>query len=197
MLYPGLAKILAFVLTAKAGRRVSIITNGTLIPADELIPLMQEPRFFMRISDYGKLSSQKDRLLTLLENNRIRYEIDNYSEWYQSRLISGTPCNEAEATQKYCSCTNARYAVLQDGRLYRCSRVPWMVALGIAEADTDNSIDCMEEEGLHSRICRGLRHFAECDHLKICHGCYGLPHIHPDRMVKPALQATDVLPLSI
>jgi len=195
LLYPDLFKVLAFALTAKSARRVSIITNGTLVPREELIPLMQDSRFFMRISDYGALSSQKDKLLTFLENNKIRYEIDNYTEWYENQLTDSTACNEADASYKYHACTDARYAVLQGGRLYRCSKVSWMVALGIAEPDEDNSIELLEEKGLHNRIRLGLQHFAECEHLDICHRCYGLPHIHPDRMVKPALQAEGLLKL--
>lgn len=57
-------------------------------------------------------------------------------------------------------------------------------------------IDCLEPEGLQERVEWGFRHFAECDHFDLCHRCSGLPQIHHDATVPPAVQATGPLYLT-
>lgn len=195
LLHPDLPKIIAFALTIKKAARVSIVTNGTLLPKTELIPVMQDPRFFVRISDYGKLSVKKDTLIEMLKENGIRYELDNYSEWYEDRHPVTAPCSEEEATDKYRQCRNILYFSLREGKLFKCCKAAHLTALGVGKASSENCIDCLEPEGLQERVKWGLRHFAECDHFDLCHRCGGLPHIHPDQMVPPARQAYGTLRL--
>lgn len=57
-------------------------------------------------------------------------------------------------------------------------------------------IDCIKLEGLHERLRSGLKYLEQCDHIDICHRCYGIPQIHPDTMVPPAIQATEPISLS-
>ena len=46
LLYPDLEKVLEFSLSISKNEQVSIVTNGTLIPKENLIPLMQHPPDF-------------------------------------------------------------------------------------------------------------------------------------------------------
>jgi len=193
LLYPELLKIIEFALTIEQVQRISIVTNGTLLPKPELLPAMQDPRFFVRISDYGKLSVKKDALIAMLKENGIRYELDNYSVWYENRHPVTAPCSEEEATARYRECRNILYLPLRESKLFKCCKAPQLTALGVGKASSDNCIDCLEPEGLQERVEWGLRHFAECDHFDLCHLCSGLPHIHPDKMVPPAQQASGTL----
>lgn len=195
LLYPDLREILDFSLVKSKNEQISIVTNGTLLPKDELIPLMQHPRFFVRISDYGALSTKKNDLMELLEKNSIRYELDNYSEWYENRQHLIEPCSEEEASKKYAHCTNIRYRILLDGRFFPCCKAAQMCQMGIFSATSENSVDCLTAEGLHERLRTGLRHLEQCGHIDICHRCYGIPQIHPDTMVPPAIQAVGPLDL--
>jgi len=195
LLYPDLARVIEFALNIKQVQRISIVTNGTLLPDSKLLPMMRNPRFFVRISDYGTLSIRKDALIALLKENGIRYELDNYSEWYENRHPVTAFCNEEEAAAKYRECRNILYFSLREGRLFRCCKASGLTALGIGEANSDNSINCMDPENLQDRLEQGLQHFDECDHLDVCHRCSGLPHTHPDKMVPPAQQASGLLHL--
>jgi len=107
---------------------VSIVTNGTLLPKPELLPLMQNERFFIRLSDYGSLSKRQPELIDLLEKNNIKYEVDNYSEWYENRNHVAAYCDEEEATTKYGQCTNIKYSMLAEGRLYPCCKAAHLCA---------------------------------------------------------------------
>lgn len=195
LLYPDLDKVLEFSLSVSKTERISIVTNGTLVPKDSLIPLMQHPRFFARISDYGALSTKKHALMELFDAHEIRYELDNYSEWYKNRDHVVEFCSEEEATRKYRQCTNIKYRTLLDGRFFPCCKSAQLCQLGAFPATPENSIDCLTREGLQERLHQGLRYLEQCDHIDICHYCYGTPHIHPDKMVPPAVQAAEPLQL--
>lgn len=195
-LYPDLSKVLEFSLANSKKEQVCIITNGTLLPKSDLIPLMQNPRFYVIISDYGHLSTKKDELITLLERNSIRYELDNYAVWYENRNHLTAPCDEAEAARKYKLCTNMKYRPLMNGRFFPCCKAAHLCQLGAFSATDENSIDCLNPVGLHERLRLGLLHFEQCSHIDICHHCTGLAQTHPNKMVPPAIQATERLSLS-
>lgn len=195
LLYPDLGKVLDFSLSVTKNEQVSIVTNGTLIPKDELIPLMRHPRFFARISDYGALSIKKQELMEFFERNSIKYELDNYTEWYENRQHLVEPCNEEEATRKYKQCMNIKYRTLSNGTFFPCCKSAHLCQLGAFHTTPENSIDCLSTDGLHERLRTGLRHFEQCGHIDVCHRCYGTPHIHPDTMVPPAVQAPGLLHL--
>ncbi len=196
LLYPNLERVLEFALSISGNEQVSIVTNGTLLPKANLIPLMRHPRFFARISDYGTLSTKKRELTELFESHGIRYELDNYSEWYKDRDHLIEPCGEEEAAQKYRHCTNIKYRILVEGRFFPCCKAAQMCQIGIFSATPENSIDCLTAEGLHERLRSGLEHLEQCGYIDICRRCYGIPQIHPDTMVPPAIQASGPLCLS-
>lgn len=195
LLYPDLEKVLEFSLSISKNEQVSIVTNGTLIPKENLIPLMQHPRFFARISDYGTLSIRKRELIEFFEKNNIKYELDNYVEWYENRQHLIDPCSEEEAARKYKACTEIKYRVLSNGFFFPCCKAAHLCQLGIFHATPENSIDCLTPDGLHERLRVGLQRFEEGSHIDICHRCYGTPQIHPDKMVSPAVQTAGLLHL--
>lgn len=193
-LYPALAKVLDFTLSITRTERVYVITNGTLHPGAETLSLMRHPRFFVRISDYGTLSANKDTLISLLENNSIQYELDNYTEWYENREHLTEPCDEDEAERKYAFCTNTRNKTLLDGRIFPCCKAAFLWKLGALSATEENSIDCLDSNGLHDRIRKGLQRWQE-GHIDMCHRCGGEMHIVTGRKVAPAIQVKGTLSL--
>lgn len=191
LLYPHLKRLLDMVLSASegAGAGVSIITNGTHLPDGDMIPLMQNPRFFLRISDYGALSVKKEPLIELLEKNQIRYEVDNYTQWYANRTVLSDPCGEEEASKKYRLCTDAKCLILAERRLFSCCQALQLCKLNVFQENSENSVECFTAEDAQERLRTEIQRLVQCEHLDICHRCHGFPHTHPEHMVPPAIQA--------
>lgn len=125
-LYNDLNQLLTYLfkekeyISQKCGR-ISIFTNGMLLPANETVRLLKENDFFVFISDYMAVKAiEKNRmteLTSLLNKNGVRYSINSYGNGWRD-IQSLVSCEKAE--EKSRECTNRYCSPIENGRYYRC-----------------------------------------------------------------------------
>lgn len=101
-------------------KRVVIYTNGTIVPKAEHIPLLQNEKVLVIISDYGALSRNLSGLMGMLEENKIAHYVLKIEEWLDCSAIA--PHNRgAEGNREiFRVCCAKNMASLSDGKLFRC-----------------------------------------------------------------------------
>lgn len=110
LLHPNLDLILKYLISDNRCGKISIISNGTIIPNPELIKCLKDKKCLFRISDYGKYSKNKDKIVELFEHEQIAYEITNYQYWDEIPRIERLDETEQELNLKFATCTaNALY----------------------------------------------------------------------------------------
>ncbi len=103
-LYPLLYEIVEYVSSLEKIGCVNIITNGTLVPRDNVLELMAQQNVTVRISDYGKVSNKKEQLIFKLEQYGVLYSIMENMTWYDYARYREEPLSLDSVAEQYRAC---------------------------------------------------------------------------------------------
>ena len=200
LLHPDIAKITKFFADDDRCGRVVIISNGTIMPNEELIEALKSPRCALRISDYGNLSKQKAEIIELCRKEHIRLEVTNYQSWDKLPQIQCTKESPEQLDKKFDSCiTNTLY--IKQGKVFQCAYVAGLSGMSqqVLPDFEKNYIDIHEASG---NVVPKIQEFAQQihrrTHLDACKYCPGSHYIRYDEDKQPvAEQAKGKLPLEL
>lgn len=105
LLYPELDRVIDYLIKDRRCGKISIISNGTLIPKDKVLAQLKNDKCVFRISDYGILSKNKDSIISVLEKENIKYEITNYQYWDEIPRIEYKDESDEQLNLKFATCT--------------------------------------------------------------------------------------------
>jgi len=153
---PDIAKILKYALKYKDKCGLfRVITNGTLIPSNELLEVMSsDDKYSFLVDHYGDLSVNIDTVIKLLEENNIRYQLNIYhgdEQWYdgwvdQGKLENkGYTENELKKVFRNCHAANWMCLTVLKGKLYQCVRAAQAVDSEYCKAEYGDFVDLLNE----------------------------------------------------
>lgn len=172
-LHKDFQKILAKLISFKEVKHIWIITNGTIVPSEEILKSLITPKVIVWISDYGKNSYKMGELKEILRIKGITHH-STTQHWY--KVTNAYKFNRSnEATQEvYDSCCKGLHAMnpfLIKGRIYRCQFHARTEEFGIIPKCCSDSIDALhDKESLKDRL---QSFFFRKDYLEACNYCTG------------------------
>ena len=192
LLHPDLAEIINYALEFNNIRQVSIVSNGTIIPPEEVIKACQNHRILYRISNYGSLSNKLDQIVEICRNRNIRCEITNYPYWNQVTLPCFYSDSDSVLRDKAINCPlcMAAYGTL----LATCQFTLHTIRLGVLPQYKDSYLDIDNYSSTHEfRIAleEYIQRFKSGQWFETCRYCSGPQHLTP--MIPVAEQTRDVL----
>jgi len=101
-------------------RRVVLYTNGTIVPQDEGIPSLRDPKVLVIITDYGKLSRKLAELKRLLRDERVAHHVLQVDDWLDCSAITPHHRTVEQAQDVYAKCCAKNMLTLSSGKLFRC-----------------------------------------------------------------------------
>lgn len=124
-MHPQLAKVVRGLLEIENVGYVKIFTNGTVVPDNEMIELLKNPRVVLNFSNYegqvnGKLAENIQAFRKILNDENIRYifsESKMWTDWGEFELRDRTD-EQTAYNAAHCFCYNCHRAY--NGILYRC-----------------------------------------------------------------------------
>ncbi len=152
---------------------ISIYTNGTIIPVNENFECLKNDKVFLRISNYGEVSKNLQKLEYLCRENRIIYEIIPFSLWNrcaefekQSRTIDE---NKAILNQ----CCAKTLLSLRNHKIFRC---PFLASAWSLHAIPQNIIEYVDiNDKSIFELKNNIKEYLNNDYLKACEYCIGRP----------------------
>jgi len=200
LVHPNIAEITKYFVEDNHCQKVAIITNGTILPSDNLVQAMKSPKFTLRISDYGNLSKRKQEIIELCREEGIKLEITNYKHWDHVPLIQQTNESTSQLDSKYSACTSS-VLYMKHGKIFQCTFVAGLSDLGerlIPDFEM-NYVDLFQTEGdeLTEKIMKFVQQLHDRRHLDACKYCPGSHCIHFENKVPVAEQAKGKLPLDL
>jgi hypothetical protein len=123
--------------------RILIITNGTIVPQEGVLRVIKKTKARVRISDYGTLSVNRDKLAAALSEYKIPYEITNPVWTAVSQLVDGRGVSDEEAARKWRECA-AGCNHIRGGRFYYCPFLASADRLGAIPHDARNYVDLLD-----------------------------------------------------
>lgn len=132
----NLKEVLQNIISNRSIEQIEITTNGTIIPNEELKPLLKNENVKIRISNYEPLVSS-NKIEEYLKSNDIRYEIlEGTSEWIDAGGIEKRNRTKSALVENYRRCQGSRYCrTLYENHIFKCARAASLFALGKMSED--------------------------------------------------------------
>lgn len=151
LLHPDLGMIIDKALACDKLNIVDVVTNGTIIPSDELLGHMKGPRFTLFVSDYGPYSKKIQDIVKVCDAKGVRCEVLAYEKnrhWIDMGWLEKRERTERELKDQLRHCGHFCRTLL-DGKLYYCPRAAFGPLLGMPSLSSE-SVDLMAEKNMNA-----------------------------------------------
>ncbi len=189
MLYRELPEVLSFCLNNEKIDRVTITTNGTLMPSDKILRLMESPKAVMRISGYDRnVAPNRPRIIETIKEHGILLEDLEGMFWGDMGDNSHRHRTKKEMEFMFENCCMADcIGIGQDGKVFFCSR--HMTAYETEMYPTPPEYEYVDVRNSTPEMLR--KRWPEFYSLKTigtCEFCDGLVMSKLNKVMKPAVQ---------
>jgi len=192
LLHPELPYMIKSLSEEKRIECIYAVTNGTIIPSEDLIRAMKaEKRFLLRISDYGAISTKLDDIKKILDENNIKYEITNYTYWDESTKFGYFDSTEEELVEKFKLCTVGSVLMLLNGKITMCSPGSILNNMNILSDTPSDYVDLSGNESIDELRDKILSYKARSksgEYFKLCKYCSGYHCCQFENKVPVAMQ---------
>ena len=168
-LYPHLREILEYLLKEEKVLGIMLITNSMLLPKDDVLPLLADPKILVEVSDYGQLEKMS-RLIHILEDSKVNFKVLTEQTWTDMGGIEYRNRTAEELRFTYMNCDQSRVIKgMHNGRFYTCARSARMTALGAYDSLNDSFE--LSEDDTPEQVREKLIHMYYSDHADSCNYC--------------------------
>lgn len=174
LIYPYISEVIEYILNKYKNRfySICIITNGTVMPSDELLSKLQGGNIVFLFSDYGNVINIEKRIkiIEMLNKKHIKNKLVTYQSWMDLFLMYEQ--NEIiENRIKYKNC-KIKCNVLYESKYFKCSMSLanfFMNGLISCHDYFDLSVENIDKEKLHDFMKGNILD----GYLKACIKCSG------------------------
>ena len=182
LLYKELPEIVEYIGNKYRDRIqvLSITTNATLMPSDELLKECRKNRVLFRISNYSKtlpyLCEKINRLKQALEDNSIEYILsDETQEWMDYGFDYYDRGDDPKVLRNAFNACRTVCHEIRDGRFYYCvmaRAVSENMSLDVGQDDY-LSIDIKENDDIKKKLFLYVQGCLPKGYLEMCRFCHG------------------------
>ena len=119
----------------------TVVTNGTIVPDDKLIPALKHPKCRVFISDYGKHSKNLSNLASWLNKNEIGYSVKRDYCWYDQGIGEARNRNDRELKRIFVTCRASKCQIFLHGKLHQCAISAFAMDLGLIPDNPNDYVD--------------------------------------------------------
>lgn len=174
LLHPEFKQILEGLLQIENVGFIRIFTNGTVLPKDEWLEVLKNPRIVLCVSNYtGQVNRRVvdhiHRTIKKLTDHHVRFSFNVGQEWTDWGDFHDRSWGKEELANHFTNCFCANSHRVFQGILYRCSHQYAGAQLGELELPEGDYVD------LHAwtseKLARKLEEFEELPYIDACRYC--------------------------
>lgn len=172
-LYKSLDKVISFLKQSQKIQEIRIITNGTICPSGNKVDLWKElsdKRVCIQISDYGKLSRNKDKLIEWCCEHNITCVVDENKFFYDTGDMNKRNRDLQELKKVFADCST-QCRSLYNGEFHFCPRSSHGVDLGFVEKRNEDFVDLLGEYSDTVLRDKLLKFLGKDDYIAACDYC--------------------------
>lgn len=173
LLHRGLPTLLRWLAQQPKVRNVTVISNGTVMPSDAVLDVMQKTGARLRISDYGKLSIRIPEIKKACQERGIPCFV-LYQLWTDMGPVCKHEYCMEEMKNMFTDCPFVFCWLLLNGKLFRCAHVAHLNNLGIIDSIHHDGIDVARFPQNVQESRDRLWQLMNTDHLEGCRWCNGI-----------------------
>lgn len=173
-MHPQFKQVLEGLLRIENVGYIKTFTNGTIVPKDDLLDVLEDPRIVINLSNYtaqakGRQLDNIQRTIEKLNERKIRYVYSESKEWTDWGDFHDRGRTDAELIHNaaHCFCYNC-HRVFQ-GKLYRCPHQYAGIQRGFMELKEGEYVDL--NDGGPDDLAKKLDAFEELPFTDGCRRC--------------------------
>lgn len=175
----NLSTMLEYLIKHPKIEKIEITTNGTLLPKEDILGILQDSKVQIRISDYGDIVD-KTRIINYCIDNKIDYHVLNLGKWISPGGTDKRNKDINALRKEYGKCP-AGYVckTLFEDKIFSCARSASLYALDYMKESENIQID-------NNTNKKQVREFILQDYSIACDYCD--MYVDNIRYVDPAIQ---------
>ncbi|MEG0961766.1 MAG: radical SAM protein [Lachnospiraceae bacterium] len=183
LMYPYLVQICEEVGKLKLKGKVkfiSILSNATLIPREELLKVMKKYNITMILSDYGILSAKMQEIQVLCTKAGVEWRYayskgkneEKIQQWFEIGALEKQNLTLEAKKLKFANCNNVYDCnMIYKGRYYLCSTAAFLTGLGILDISED-SFDLLRNDIPFDKLTHNYLQFMKNEKvIEACNYC--------------------------
>lgn len=168
-----LKRILEWCLREPKIKEISIFTNSTIIPGEELVSVLKDNKIKLLLDDYGELSRNYGAIKELCDRENIRYLEQKFLHWDDLGNYDFYERDDAVVKKRFALCSFGNVNSFMKGKLYRCTTAARLEDIGLVEEIRGDFVDFRSEidvEEARKQIRELLFHKDFHEGCRICRG---------------------------
>nr|WP_288724034.1 radical SAM protein [uncultured Sellimonas sp.] len=186
LLHKEIEKLLEFCYKEKKQNKITIISNGTVLPTDNLLKTMKRTGTRLRISNYGKYSIHMNDIIKKCQEQKVCCYVNN-ELWTDMGRIFNHNYTQEELEDIFNDCPFAFDMLLLNGHIFRCAHVAHLNNLKIINSYEHDSVKISDltENNLKKKQDM-LKKYMKINCLYGCQYCNGIKNSISG--IEPAIQ---------
>jgi hypothetical protein len=175
--------------------RITIYTNATFVPKDNVLAALKNEKIEVEITDYDELSRAHSKLIDAFAKAGVRYITHKPQNWTDSARIVKNQKSDDDLSEMFNRCCVNDVLSLLHGKLYHCPFSANAHNLGTIESDITDWVDLQyfsSDLELREAI---LKFYFGKSYQTACKHCLGRDFTQPQ--VVPAIQIRKAIPIPI
>ncbi len=149
---------------------VLLITNSTIQPSPEALAILQAPKFYVEVSDYGHIQ-QMSRTVAALEGAGVRFRVLTEQVWDDMGGVEPRGRDDTQRREVYRNCEQGwLMKSIFNGKMHVCARSARMYALDCGYESAHDYFELREEDG-GEKIRAKIRALYDLDFTDACDRC--------------------------
>ena len=188
LLHNELYKLLEWGFANQKIGDVTIISNGTIVPQQNIYDVIEKTKTRIRLSNYGKYSSALEDIRKECSKRGISHFV-NDELWTDMGKIYNHNYTKPELIEIFKNCPFSFDFLLLNGKLFRCSHVAHLNNLGFIKSIEHDCIDFTDSFNRQDEIYlkrKEVEQYVKIDYLEGCSYCNGIQN--SIQGIEPAIQ---------
>ena len=176
LMFKNIYKVLEKILSKKNVGNIIIYTNGTIVPKGDKINIFKNPKIYFKISNYGYVTRNVEKLEKVLDQNEIHYISERITTWQDCARVEKFERTEKVNKEIFGNCCVNETLTMLHGKLYLCPYSAHVENLKVIKPKIKehvNLYDLENRDTLKNEI-RNL-YFGK-EYLESCKICNGSDH---------------------
>ena len=171
LLHQNLYKLLEWGNNEEKIGAITIISNGTILPNENLCSNLVGTKSRLRLSDYGSLSLNKENILELAQRNGMKCFVQKLDEWQDMGKPEPRGYSLVEQKELFKDCPFSYSTFFLGSKLFRCGHAAHLFNLQLVK-DKNDYVDIAGPTGNMKEIIK--EYMDEKEFLGACNYCSGV-----------------------
>lgn len=155
---------------------LSTVTNGTVIPSDDLCEVLKKYKIKVYLDDYrknvNKVVNTFDKVYEKLCNKGVDVEIRNVENWIDLGITENKKSSKVVAALRHAECNNNRMSLI-NGKLFFCDYECYAYMAEVYNASESDYLDISEAGLSKSEVLEFSLGYSQLGYCSMCGFCNG------------------------